>query len=142
MAGPACVACGSDARPSSRVAYERILSPYSISAEPPPLRPGVGQRHGVSSRNGGARRGRARPFRQHAAAPRRSARRLGLDMDRPLWGIYELCERYRTGDLPPDVIFVTGARLLFVGATGAIVGALLNDRFAWTVAFGLGVLPM
>lgn len=59
-----------------------------------------------------------------------------------IWGIYELCERYRSGDLPPDAIFATGSRLLFVGAAGAIIGVVLNDRFAWTVAFGLGVLPV
>src|ERR1022692_1847303 len=78
MAGPACVACGSDARPSSRVAYERILSPYSISAEPPPLRPGIGQRHGVSSRNG-----RHWPkLRQHFPPARGRPSGMGLDVDR------------------------------------------------------------
>src|ERR1022692_1923965 len=78
MAGPACVACGSDARPSSRVAYERILSPYSISAEPPPLRPAIGQRHGVSSRNG-----RHWPkLRQHFPPARGRPSGMGLDVDR------------------------------------------------------------
>ena len=64
---------------------ERILPPPAVSVEPPPLRPGAGGRHGIPSRNGGAR-GQGE-FRQHAAPPRRGARRLGLDVDRtPLAG--------------------------------------------------------
>jgi hypothetical protein len=58
-----------------------------------------------------------------------------------IWGIYEFCNRYREGDLPPDAIFSSGARLLFASAAGAIAGELLNDRLAWVVAFGLGMLP-
>jgi hypothetical protein len=59
-----------------------------------------------------------------------------------VWSVYELSERYRFGDLSPDVIFVAGARVLFAGSAGAIVGVFVNDRFAWAVAFGLGVLPV
>jgi hypothetical protein len=59
-----------------------------------------------------------------------------------LWGVYELSERYRFGDLSPDVIFVSGARVLFAGAAGAIVGVFTNNNFAWAFAFGLGVLPV
>jgi hypothetical protein len=57
-----------------------------------------------------------------------------------LWGIYELSERYRFGDLSPDVVYLSGAGVLFSGSVGAVVGAFVNDRLAWTVAFGLGVL--
>jgi hypothetical protein len=32
--------------------------------------------------------------------------------------------------------------LLVLGAVGAVVGALMNDRLAWPVAFALGALPM
>jgi hypothetical protein len=58
-----------------------------------------------------------------------------------VWGIYELCERYRSGDFPPDALFTLGARLLVLGGVGAVVGVIVNDRLAWPVAFGLGVLP-
>lgn len=57
------------------------------------------------------------------------------------WGIYESCERYRSGDLPPDVIFSSGARILLIGAVGAVVGVIANDRLAWPIAFFIGVLP-
>lgn len=57
-----------------------------------------------------------------------------------LWGIYESSERYRFGDLSPDVVYLSGAGVLFSGSVGAVVGAFVNDRLAWTVAFGLGVL--
>lgn len=32
--------------------------------------------------------------------------------------------------------------MLIVSATGALVGAIVNQRLAWPVAFGLGVLPV
>lgn len=59
-----------------------------------------------------------------------------------IWGTYELCERYRSEDFPPDALFTLSARLLVLGGVGAVVGALINDRLAWPVAFALGVLPM
>lgn len=59
-----------------------------------------------------------------------------------IWGTYELCERYRSEDFPPDALFTLSARLLVLGAVGAVVGAVVNDRLAWPVAFALGVLPM
>ncbi|MBB5344209.1 hypothetical protein [Tunturibacter empetritectus] len=59
-----------------------------------------------------------------------------------LWSIYEFAERYRSGDLAPDSLFRMGARMLLVGAVGALVGAVINEHLAWPVAFGVGVLPI
>lgn len=59
-----------------------------------------------------------------------------------IWGLYELTERYRSGDLPPDRLFSLGARIIALSAVGAVIGVIITDRLAWPVAFGIGVLPM
>ena len=59
-----------------------------------------------------------------------------------IWGFYELSERYRSEDFPPDALFTLSSKLLVVGAVGAVIGAVINDRVAWPIAFGVGALPM
>ena len=59
-----------------------------------------------------------------------------------IWGIYELAERYRSGDLAPDSLFRMAARMLIASAVGALVGVIVNERLAWPIAFGVGVLPV
>ena len=59
-----------------------------------------------------------------------------------LWSTYEFAERYRSGDLAPDAIFRMSARTLLLSACGILVGVVVNERLAWPIAFGLGVLPI
>ena len=58
------------------------------------------------------------------------------------WSIYELVERYRSRDLPADGFFAPGVRIVVVGAVGAVIGPVVNERLAVSVAFAIGALPL